>query len=244
MSPKRLAECAVMAALLCAIQFALGFISGVELVTPVFAAFCYSAGARSGAFTAVAFSLLRCLIYGFYPSAIILYLIYYPLFALAFSLSGKVSPPRRVSPLAAGVASFSCAALALSGAIKISIIYSFRIKILLWALCVIFAALSLGGIFLPRIKNSDRTGKSVNAATLAGIMTVFFTLLDDVITPLFFGYSKQAAEVYFYGGFLAMLPQTVCATLSTFLLFDPLTRALRFVIGEKYSLEDKDDENR
>ena len=39
--------------------------------------------------TATCFSLLRCLLFGFYPNIIILYLIYYNLFALLFGTLGK-----------------------------------------------------------------------------------------------------------------------------------------------------------
>ena len=66
-----------MTAALIAVQYALGFISGVELVTAVFASFCYAFGTKSGVLTAVAFSLLRCVIFGFMPNVVLLYLIYY-----------------------------------------------------------------------------------------------------------------------------------------------------------------------
>ena len=76
MKPREIACSAVMTALLIAAQYALGFVSGVELVTVLLLTFSRVFGARCGVMTAVAFSLLRCLIYGFFPNVLLLYLVY------------------------------------------------------------------------------------------------------------------------------------------------------------------------
>lgn len=227
MKAKELARCGVMTALLIAVQFALGFVSGVELVTAVFAAYCYVCGVRCGMLTAVAFSLLRCIIFGFSPSVILLYLIYYPLFAAVFGLLAKKSPPEYLLP---GLILSACVLSAILGVtgLKISAAYQLRVRVMFWALCAEFAALLVFWAVVCHWgrENGDRI-LLFNVSSTAAVMTIFFTLLDDVITPLMYRYSREAAAAYFYGGFLAMLPQAVCAVMSVFVLFMPLTAAMK-----------------
>ena len=81
---KNVAITAVFTALLLGAQYALWFVKGVELVTLLLLVFSYRFGVKCGVLSAVAFSLLRCFLFGFFPSVILLYLIYYPLFAALF----------------------------------------------------------------------------------------------------------------------------------------------------------------
>ena len=80
---------AVFSALLLGAQYALWFVKGVEVVTVLLLVFSYRFGVRCGVLSAVAFSLLRCLLFGFFPNVVLLYLIYYPLFAACFGLLGN-----------------------------------------------------------------------------------------------------------------------------------------------------------
>ncbi len=90
-SAKDVAFIAVMTALLIAAQLALSAVAGIEIVTPLLAAWSYAAGAKRGAAVAVCFSLLRCVVFGAMLSVVALYLIYYPLFAAAFGALGRAS---------------------------------------------------------------------------------------------------------------------------------------------------------
>ena len=161
-SVKEIATVAVFTALLIGGQLALSAISGVEIVTVLLLSFSFYFGARLGMLCATAFSLLRCFVFGFFPSVLILYLIYYNLFALVFGLIGR-----------------KCGKEA---DMKMLVVITF----------------------------------------VAVLMTVFFSLLDDVITPLFYGYTGEAAKAYFFASFYAMIPQSVCAAVTTALLFPPL----------------------
>lgn len=160
---------AVFTALLLAAQYALWFVKGVELVTVLLLVFSYRFGVRCGVLSAVAFSLLRCLLFGFFPNVVLLYLLYYPLFAACFGLLGNALHRRT------GV----------------------RVQMLLTALAVLFTAL--------------------------------FTLLDDAVTPLLYGYTKEAALAYFLASFPTMAVQTVCAAVTVLLLFRPLLFVLKRV---------------
>ena len=137
---------------------------------------------RRGAGIAVAncFSLLRCLLFGFFPTAVVLYLVYYNLFAVVFGLLGR------------------------------------------------------------RLKKSAELPRLAVLAACAVVMTVLFTMLDNVITPLFFGYSRRAALVYFYNSLPVMCVQTACTAITVCLLFVPLRKAFalighRVIRSAKYS---------
>lgn len=85
---KEIAVTALSIALLIAAQYLLSAVKGVELVTVIFLSFCFSFGTMKGVACAIGFSLLRCFLFGFFPNVIILYLIYYPTFAVVCALIG------------------------------------------------------------------------------------------------------------------------------------------------------------
>jgi len=115
------------------------------------------------------FSLLRCFVFGFFPNVIILYLVYYNLFALIIGLIGK------------------------------------------WL-------------------NRSVSLKSLIIVTAAAVvLTVCFTLLDNVVTPLFYSFTKEAAKAYFLTSITAMLPQCVCSLITVAVLFYPLCKAYSVV---------------
>ena len=159
----------IFTALLIGGQLALSFVAGVEVVTVLLLSFSFYFGARRGVLVATAFSLLRCIIFGFFPSVLVLYLIYYNAFAMFFGLLG----------------------------------YKF-----------------------------DRTltnKKHIVVVVLASVFTVCFSLLDDVITPLMFNFTKDAAIAYFYSSFYALIPQTVCTAVTATFIFPPLLKAFKNV---------------
>lgn len=228
MKTKQLALCAVMTALLVAIQYAMSFVSGVELVTAFFLCFCYVFGVRCGVLTGIAFSLLRCFLFGFMPNVILLYLVYYTLFAVLFGFVGRRKMPVWVCPALLAALAAMCAYFAIRG-LPISVLYRTRVSVMLWLLFGILAAL-LGFYVILLAKNKGEQGRELASVTaLAAFCTVMFTLLDDIISPLVLGYSAEAAVGYFYTGFLAMLPQTICAAVSVFVLFIPLKRVYEAV---------------
>lgn len=166
-SAKECTLVAVFVALLIAAQLVLSAIPGVEVITVLFAAFAFSFGRYRALAAATAFSLLRQLVFGFFPAVLVLYLVYYNVFALIFAFLGK------------------------------------KIQSPVKGLALIVA--------------------------VACICTVMFTLLDCVITPLFYGFSKSATRAYFYASIPVVLPQLVCVGVSTALLFLPLWRAFLLV---------------
>lgn len=164
---KFIVRVAMSVALLIASQMALSMITGVEIVTVILLCLCFYYGIQTGLAIATTFSLLRCFFFGFQINVIVLYLIYYNLFALFFGWLGKCFT---------------------------------------------------GKLTLLRIGTVVAT---------AVVFTILFTLMDDVITPLMFGFHGNAAKVYFLQSLTAMIPQSICAAVTVSVLFAPLLRVLR-----------------
>lgn len=233
---REIAYTAVMCALLIGAQFAFSFVAGVEIVTLILA--CYSSvfGIRRGGILAVCFSLLRCLLFGFYPTVLVLYIIYYPLFAVIFGLLGHIKKSTYekypiyfyiiINIVLIGIAT-SCALLYMLNIIKVSRLLKTTINVMLLTIFGLGSALCLAfnGLFLAgkvRNKNTAPALKVLLYTAVAAVCTVCFTLLDDVITPLMYGYTFETALAYFYTSFTAMLPQTLCAIASVSALYLPL----------------------
>lgn len=231
------AYAAVMCALLIGGQYILSFAAGVEIVTLLLLCFSCVFGARQGVLCAVAFSLLRCFVFGFYPSVVVLYLVYFPAFAALSGGLGRVGkeffnrPPLpvvlAVNLLLIAIAA-ACATAAAMGLIKTSRLLRVTVTVFLWLvfalaalLCVAFNALLVAQKRFG--KDCSRYLRVISFTTVAALCTVSFSLLDDVITPLFYGYSRSAALAYFYSSFTAMLPQTVCTVVTVGGLFLPAT---------------------
>lgn len=160
---------AMCVALLIAGQLALSSVSGIEIVTVMLLSFCWCYGVRHGVTIATTFSLLRCFIFGFQINVIVLYLVYYNLFAVFYGWLGA------------------------------------------------------------RFAGKKALLKTVAVVVSAVAFTALFTLLDDVITPLMYGFNENATRVYFYQSLAAMIPQTVCAAVTVSLLFHPLTKVIKKV---------------
>ena len=164
---KWIVRVAMCVALLIGGQLALTGISGVEIVTVMLLSFCFCYGIRQGLAIATTFSLLRCLVFGFQINVIVLYLVYYNLFALFFG----------------------------------------------W----------LGGRFAGKVTFAKTSLVVVSAA----VFTVCFTLLDDIITPILYGFSRKAAMIYFLQSLYAVIPQTICTVVTVSVCFHPLTRVIK-----------------
>ena len=237
---KNIAYIALMCAILIGGQYVFSFVAGVEIVTLLLACFSYVFGVRRGMLCATAYSLLRCLIFGFYPTVIILYLIYYPVFAAVFGGLGHIKDSTFehcpayfaviINVLLLGICA-ACAVCFALDLIKVSRIYKVTIQVLLWVIFALCAAgcLTFNTLFIMNKlgRNTAKLLKLIMITSIAAVCTICFTLLDDIITPLFWGYSQTTALAYFYTSFTAMLPQTVCTIVTVSSLFMPLTSVLK-----------------
>ena len=60
----------------------------------------------------------------------------------------------------------------------------------------------------------------------ACVCSVGFTCMDNLLTPLWYGYSQKATIAYFYASFSFMIPHLVCTAVSVSVLFLPIVRTL------------------
>ncbi len=162
-SAKECAYLAVFVAVVIAMQFVFSAIPGVEIVTPLFVCYAFVFGWKRGMAAATVFSLMRQLIFGFFPTVLIVYLVYYNLLTLLFGVLGK------------------------------------------W--------IKTSYKWLPLL------------IVIACICTVCFTLIDDVITPIWYGYTAKATRAYFYASLPFMGIQTACTAIAVGILFLPLQKA-------------------
>ena len=89
-SAKEIIIPAVFTAMLIGTQLVLSGVAGIEIVTVLLLSFTYVLGLKQGVIVANAFSLLRCLIFGFFVNVVFLYLVYYNLFVLVIGLLSRV----------------------------------------------------------------------------------------------------------------------------------------------------------
>lgn len=233
LSAKDVAYIALTTALLIGGQAALYGVH-VEVVTVLLLSFSYVFGPKKGALTATAFSLLRNFVFGFYFNVLILYLIYFNLFALLCGLCGRIKGDGLKIFLfhlfflliAAACVYFFIHPLAISVLKKKFVQTMFRVIFVLAILAILlFDALPLICKIPPLKKRGlEQMRTTFFMTSLACVCTVCFTLLDDALTPFFYAYGRDAAYAYFVSSFLAMLPQTVSAFFTVSVLFYPLTK--------------------
>ncbi|MBO5240933.1 MAG: hypothetical protein J6B56_05915 [Clostridia bacterium] len=166
-SAKECAYLSAFVALLIVAQLVFSFLPGVEIVTVSFVTYSLTMGARRGTVAATAFSLLRQLVFGFFPTVLVLYLIYFNLLALCFG--------------------------------GIGLKWKAGVKTLPWLVVIACAC------------------------------TVCFTLIDNVLTPLWYGYSAKATRAYFFASLPFMIPQVICTAVSVIVLLFPLSRVFSYV---------------
>lgn len=157
----------VFVALLISAQLCFAAIPGIEVVTVLFVTFSFSFGAKHGCLSAILFSLLRQFVFGFYPTVLVLYMVYYSGLTLLFGFLGK----------------------------KLSL-----------------------------------TPKSLLFLTaVACCCTACFTMFDNLLTPLWYGYSKRVLKIYFYASISVMVPHILCTAVTVGGLFLPLVKAFQII---------------
>ena len=243
LSPAReIAYVAVTVALLLGGQLVFSAVMGLEIVTLILAAFSFVFGARRGMFAAIAFSLLRCAIFGFYPAVVILYTLYYPLLSLVFGGLGhiKISTYEKF-PLALffivnALILLLCGASlwgALRGVLRVSRLWRAEVRAWLWTgfglFALTFAAFNILFIIQRTGKNCAQFVRLLTLCAVGALCTLSFSLMDDIISPLVLGMGRTAALGYFYASFTVMIPQTVCTILTVLVLFYPVISAMQRV---------------
>lgn len=84
-----------------------------------------------------------------------------------------------------------------------------------------------------RFKQTLTPARTAIIILVAALCTVCFTLIDDVITPLFYSFDSQTTYAYFITSLYAMATQTICTLVTVTLIFPPLNKLFRFTHKRK-----------
>ena len=109
------------------------------------------------------------------------------------------------------------------------LVFGFSLPALLLYL-IYYNAFALVMGMLSRIVKKPLNGLFWIVLTV-GVCTVCFTLLDDMITPLYLRFSQKAWQLYVYASLPVMGVHTACAAISTAVLFLPLYKAFSLAKG-------------
>lgn len=69
--------------------------------------------------------------------------------------------------------------------------------------------------------------KHIMVVIVAVVMTVFFTITDNVLTPLMYGFTENASKAYFVASFYTVIPQIICTFATVLIIFPGLLRLLK-----------------
>ena len=69
--------------------------------------------------------------------------------------------------------------------------------------------------------------KHIMVIVVAVVMTVLFTITDNVLTPLIYGFTANTATAYFVASLSTLIPQIVCTFATVLIIFPGLLRLLK-----------------
>lgn len=112
-----------------------------------------------------------------------------------------------------------------------SFLFGFFPNVMVLYLCYYPLLALAAGLLGKRLKESSPKKQLVFSIIVTAICTLGFSALDCTITPLFFNYTKEVWTAYIVQAIPVALMQTVCAIVSTALLFFPLTKTFTRLAG-------------
>ena len=113
-------------------------------------------------------------------------------------------------------------------------IFGFFVNVIILYLVYYNLFVVIFGLFGKRFKRGLNIKIHIVLVVVACIMTIAFTGLDDIITPLYYGFSLDATKAYAVASLTAVIPQVICTILTVTLLLQVLIRLYRNtkIIGE------------
>lgn len=102
-------------------------------------------------------------------------------------------------------------------------VFGFDMKVLVLYLLYFNGLTALFGLLGKAVKKPLTALPTLTV--VACVCTACFTLIDDVLTVVWYSYSERAAKIYFNASLSFMIPQVICTAVSVGLLFLPLERA-------------------
>ena len=82
------------------------------------------------------------------------------------------------------------------------------------------------GLLGKEFNNSYGIKSHIVIIVVAMIMTALFTLFDNVLTPLIYGFSQNATKAYFLASLYTVVPQIMCTMVTVTFLFPLIIKVL------------------
>ena len=108
-------------------------------------------------------------------------------------------------------------------------LFGFQPNVLVLYLVYYNALTALFGGIGRRVKEGKELRSLWWIVLIACLCTASFSMLDNLITPLWYGFTARAAKAYFFASLSVMLPQVVCTLVSVGLLFLPLQKTFGLI---------------
>lgn len=83
------------------------------------------------------------------------------------------------------------------------------------------------GLLGKLFKHKYSVKKHFFVILVAVIMTALFTITDNLLTPLIYGFTQKAMQAYFVASLYTMIPQIICTFATVVALFPILLKALK-----------------
>lgn len=83
------------------------------------------------------------------------------------------------------------------------------------------------GVVGKVFKHEYSIKKHIVVVFIAIIMTAMFTMTDNVLTPLMYGFTANAARAYFVASLYTVIPQLVCTFATVIIVFPALLKIFK-----------------
>lgn len=107
-------------------------------------------------------------------------------------------------------------------------IFGFFINVLILYLIYYNLFVLVFGFLGKAFQKTYSVKKHLVIILVAVVMTILFTLLDNIITPLLFSYSLSLRKVYFISSLYTMIPQIICTFITVAVIFPILLKVFSY----------------
>lgn len=118
-------------------------------------------------------------------------------------------------------------------------IFGFFVNVIILYLVYYNLFVVVFGILGSKLKKELNLKILTVVVLVASLMTVIFTGLDDVITPLYYRFSMNAMKAYAIASLTTVIPQVICTILTVILLLPILLR----IFKQSAYFKDKKEDN-
>lgn len=103
-------------------------------------------------------------------------------------------------------------------------IFGFFLNVIILYLIYFNLFVVVFGLLGKKFKRSINIKRHIVLLAVAVLMTIFFTMLDNIIATLYYGFTFEAAKSYFVLSMTAAVPQVICTFVTVLLLLPALVK--------------------